>query len=116
MIELTQGEIADRIAILELKKDAGLPTPELDELTAAYKGDERWLDALRVVNSDAWVAVERLNTFLYDLGPYSSESVLEDFKRCHFLNRRRIEIKNCINEEFNQPTEHKTWHTLTRSV
>ncbi len=116
MIELTQGEIADRIAILELKKAAGLATPELEEFAQAYRGPLLLLDQLREINARAWIVVERLNTFLYELGTYAPESVLEDFRRCHFYNRERIDVKNRINEEFNQPTEHKTWHTLTRSV
>lgn len=116
MIELTQGEIADRIAILELKHKAGLPTPELEDFRIAYRGPESYLEELRRINEKAWVVVERLNTFLYDLGPYAAESVLEDFRRCHFYNRERIDVKNRINEDFGQATEHKTWHTLTRSL
>lgn len=111
-MNLTQGEIADRITILELKNKAGLPTPELDDFRMAYRGPESSLEPLREINQQAWDVVERLNTFLYDLGPWDSDEVLKDFKTCHVLNRKRVDLKNAINDGFGQAVEHKTWHRL----
>lgn len=116
MIELTQGEIADKISILELKEANGLESPELVELWKHWKGKEEHLNQLRDINSRAWHVVEKLNTFLYDMEgylTYHKDEVLADFKRCHFYNRMRVEVKNRINEDFNQPVEKKTWKSFT---
>lgn len=113
MIELTQGEIADRISILELKRANGLESPELERLREHYVGHPDDLEELRIINKRAWVVVERLNTFLYDLGPYSNDAVLDDFRRAHLYNRERVEIKNRINAEFNQSIERKTWPSFS---
>ena len=112
----TQGEIADRISILELKRAHGLLAPELMIFQAAYRGRAQDLERLREINACAWPVVERIHG--YFAGPVLPAdaripSVIEDCRAAHQLNRLRVAVKNAINAQFNEAREEKTWKPTT---
>lgn len=116
MIPYSQGEIADKLSILELKQDYGLPAPELDRFKQEWRGNAADLQRLRAINIEAWQVVERIHE--YFLGPelpinvYKAD-VIKDCRRAHELNRMRVAVKNAINEQFGEPLEYKTWKPST---
>lgn len=109
-MRLTQGEIADRISILELKQFHGLDVKdELEELRKEWKGNEDDLEALRFVNCEAWAVVGRVHQY-FDWGMKAdNEVIVGDCRIAHSLNKKRVGIKNKINKEFGEFIEHKTW-------
>lgn len=120
---LTQGEIADRISILEIKLEhfGDKVLPELVYLDSLWKGEHpNELNELRNLNRESWDCVERIyKDFSTEFGSdgwvlkdiKQAEESIKNYRRAHMLNMRRIEIKNRINQGTYK--ELKTWKPST---
>ena len=123
-MKLSQGEIADRITILEIKleKIGNCVAGELAELRQEWKGGfEAEVNALRRINRRAWDCVDMIYAgFLTDFGSDDwrlsdidqAEKSIKNFRLAHMLNMERIGIKNAINKDIGYQ-EYKTWKSST---
>lgn len=110
---MSQGDIADKITILELKAKHGGGTAELDALRPEWKGDEVDLNNMRVLNQAGWDVVGRIHQY-FDGGIHGdARKIIEDCFNAHRLNKIRVEFKNRINKKFGQHEEYKTWKPST---
>lgn len=117
-MKYTQGEIADRITILELKAWSGLDTQkELHDARAAFRGSENDLKELRDINRIAWHQVNTIHHYFDTpdklVTALDKDLCLSACLMAHQLNRMRVAAKNAINRKFNEPEELKTWKQPT---
>ena len=112
-MRLTQGEIADRISILEIKRRHGGGVEELAELMSHWKGKQNLLDELRFINGMAWDRVERIHAHFGGKAIEDKDAVIDDCKWAHFFNKMRVGIKNRINADSGEYQEFKTWKSST---
>jgi hypothetical protein len=123
-LEISQGEIADRMTILEIKAQriGDAVRPELEAVNAAWNGghgDD--VQRLREINAEAWECVEKIYSDfasgmgddewrLTDIG--AAEASIRNFRKAHLLNMARVEVKNRINNGAGY-RELKTWNCST---
>lgn len=121
-MNLTPGEIADRLSIAEIRSiETGSIQDDLADLKSAWAqyNDIDHYEQLKKINHLAWFHVEQIYRDFDCLGLGDNSWILSNIeqaqacirncKRAHVLNKRRIEIKNKINQKFGFPTEKKSW-------
>ena len=127
---MSPGEIADRIAILELKMTR-LPgrrrtiRKQLLEAKKGFEHDFPQMQKLRELNSKEWDAVEviykvfsdsKFGTKDWTLTPgdiKKAETAVKAARLCHELNMARVAVKNEINRLLGAATEEKSWKSST---
>jgi len=108
--KLSQGEIADKITILELKAMHGAPVAEeLAALREYYRGPTSTLRQLSTVNSDAWDFVDIIHKHFDGEVVVPDAVIIAACRKAHLLNRERVGLKNRINVECGDAEEFKTW-------
>lgn len=108
--KLTQGEIADKLSILELKAEHGFPvTDEMESLAEAYEGPQSGLEALRRINAEAWEFVGIIHGHFDGVATVADDIIIAACRKAHLLNRQRVEAKNRINAECGDAHEYKSW-------
>lgn len=111
-VVMTQGEIADKLTICELKLAHGLDC-DIQGLTENCMVKNEDIDELRMINTAHWEEVETIHEAFDIPGSVSDDELLLAFKHSHTLNRQRIAVKNRINAAFGQSQEEKTWKRST---
>ena len=119
-VMLSPGEVADKISVLELKQRKGFDVAhELHDLQVAMTslGDAKGLDELRQeldeINAQAGEKVDRIYQIFEDFSEEKPDMSKEAYRVCseaHFLNKRRVQLKNKINVLMGcKDKEVKTW-------
>ena len=121
LVAITPGDLADRISILEIKREKSYCDPEeLYELQREWHslgGARRYIDDLKQINLDGWDVVQRI----YEMFEDDEDSTGVDKNYCynvcrnaHFINKRRVNLKNVINKVMGvERKEVKTWSNST---
>ena len=112
-IEISIGEHFDKVTILEIKKEKGLPVDkELDMLTqdiSEFKSPltDRLYDLLKFINGQLWVIEDEKRSHEKDND--FKEKFVHLARLVYLLNDERARIKSMIDKECNSKiTEHKS--------
>ena len=116
-IQITPGELADRISILEIKREKSYhDKDELYELQREWESfgiGRSYINDLKKINLESWDVVQRI----YEL--FDNELKADDYakaalvsEKAHKLNKQRVTLKNYINKSLGvDRQEVKTWHS-----
>ena len=119
-IQITPGDLADRISILEIKKEKSFcDEVELEELMEQWKllGVGRsYINDMKAINLEGWGTVERIYEMFDEMHCVSVDKN-ECFNVCrtaHMNNKMRVTFKNYINKCLGvDRQEIKTWTPST---
>lgn len=118
-ILITPGELADRISILEIKREkAHHDKYELYELQREWESfgiGRSYINDLKKINLESWDVVQRLYELFdtgLEFGDYMEAATVS--KKAHDLNKKRVTLKNYINKSMGVDRhEVKTWNNST---
>ena len=118
LVWITPGELADRLSILEIKREKSYCDPnELADLRKQWDQlgiDYEYVKELKAINLEAWDYVDKIYSYFDDDScKWPDTGHLEIVATCrqaHKLNKRRVTLKNEINEKLGvKRKEVKTW-------
>jgi hypothetical protein len=118
LVWITPGELADRLSILEIKREKSYSDPnELADLRKQWDQlgiDYEYVKELKAINLEAWYYVDKIYSYFDDDScKWPDTGHLEIVATCrqaHKLNKRRVTLKNEINEKLGvKRKEVKTW-------
>jgi len=118
LVWITPGELADRLSILEIKREKSYCDPnELADLRKQWDQlgiDYEYVKELKAINLEAWYYVDKIYSYFDDDScKWPDTGHLEIVATCrqaHKLNKRRVTLKNEINEKLGvKRKEVKTW-------
>lgn len=118
-VYITPGELADRISILEIKREkAHHDKDELYELQREWESfgiGRSYINDLKKINLEAWDVVDNIYRLFDDglkVGDYIEAALV--CKKAHDLNKQRVTLKNNINKWLGvDRQEVKTWNNST---
>jgi hypothetical protein len=114
-IQITPGELADRISILEIKREKSYhDKDELYELQREWESfgiGRSYINDLKKINLESWDVVQKIYE-LFDeglkFGAYAEAALVSE--KAHHLNKQRVTLKNYINKSMGvDRQEIKTW-------
>lgn len=120
-VYITPGELADRISILEIKREkAHHDKDELYELQREWESfgiGRSYINDLKKINLEGWDVVQRIYEMFEDISDSAGVDKEECYKVCrnaHFINKKRVTLKNYINKVLGvERKEVKTWNNST---
>lgn len=115
-VESSIGDVMDRITILEIKRDRGLPViGELDALATAWRAaglpplaEIAEYGALVEVNRALWDVEDRLRA--REAGGDFGAEFVADARSVYRVNDRRAALKRAVNERFGSALREEKLH------
>ena len=106
MAEVSVGELIDKMAVLEVKKEKLNSEEKLIQINKELSilkniceekltDYEKWIAELKLVNNDLWEAVETLRR---NLEKNSDREIIEASRQVEHFNYLRFKIKDKIND------------------
>ena len=115
LVWIPPGELADRISILEIKREKSYCDPnELADLHNQWDQiglGRDYIDQLKGINLEAWDCVDQIYNF-FDSDEFSVNYMEQATvcRKAHQLNKQRVTLKNQINAALGvDRKEVKTW-------